>query len=116
MGGLSEQFRVDCKLCMCVYSYSASQDVLIHEIAHAIHAVASRTALPTLDFWISESYREAQRSGLWTNTYANTDHLEYFAEGIYRPTIYIQPVAYQQILHFCTMSDAIFFQLENNEN
>lgn len=65
-----------------IYSYSPSQDLLVHEMAHAIHSIASQTAIPTLDFWISESYQKTKRMGLWNNTYASTSHFEYFAEGI----------------------------------
>lgn len=68
-------------LCYPTDGYSG-EDILIHEFAHTIHLIGLNLAFPTFDNELKNIYNEAIAKGLWTNTYAASNYVEYFAEGV----------------------------------
>src|SRR5262249_28148786 len=58
------------------------ENILVHEFGHAIHEMAVNTVDTEFDQRLKDSYGEAKRAGLWKNTYAATNHKEYWAEGV----------------------------------
>jgi cyclophilin family peptidyl-prolyl cis-trans isomerase len=59
----------------------AKENILVHEFGHTIHEMALVSLDPTFDQRLRLAFRAAKRAGRWTNTYAATDHKEYWAEG-----------------------------------
>jgi len=59
-----------------------SENILIHEFAHAIHEMGMNTLDPTFDKRLNECYRAALEKGLWKGTYAAARVGEYWAEGV----------------------------------
>lgn len=59
----------------------AAESVMIHEFAHCIHRRGMAAVDPTFDTRLKETYARAIQKGLWKDTYAATNHYEYFAEG-----------------------------------
>ncbi|MEW6743639.1 MAG: peptidylprolyl isomerase [Planctomycetota bacterium] len=60
----------------------AKENLLIHEFAHAVHGYGLRTITPDFDQRLRAAYERAVASGLWKNTYAGTNHGEYWAEAV----------------------------------
>ena len=60
----------------------STENILIHEFAHAVHEMGMSTADPTFDQRLRAAFRDALDRGLWKNTYAATNRSEYFAEGV----------------------------------
>lgn len=60
----------------------AKENILIHELAHAIHLMGLNVAEPTFDARLRKTYDGAMKKGLWKKTYAATNHAEYWAEGV----------------------------------
>ena len=60
----------------------ASENILIHEFAHAIHLMGLSETDPTFDERLEAAYTAAVREGLWKGKYAGRNHHEYFAEGV----------------------------------
>ncbi len=56
--------------------------VFIHEFAHSIHLIGLMSADPTFDTRLRLTYDTAIASGLWAKTYAASNYLEYWAEGV----------------------------------
>ncbi len=60
----------------------AGESILVHEFAHTVHeqgvAAVDSTFRPDLDV----AYAAALAAGTWSGTYAATDALEYWAEGV----------------------------------
>lgn len=59
-----------------------AEDILIHEFAHAIHLIGIIQTEPDINERLEKLLNEAKSKGLWENTYAATDIMEYFAEGV----------------------------------
>jgi alpha-glucosidase len=59
-----------------------SENILIHEFSHAIHQEGLRTVDPKFDARLRQLYDKAMDNGLWKDTYAATNHKEYWAEGV----------------------------------
>jgi hypothetical protein len=59
----------------------AAENILIHEFAHAIHLMGMTTVDPTFDDRLKSAYESARKKGLWKDTYAMTNHAEYWGEG-----------------------------------
>ena len=59
-----------------------TENILIHEFAHAMHGLGMREVDPTFDRRLREAYRAAMDAELWKGTYAAVNHSEYFAEGV----------------------------------
>jgi hypothetical protein len=60
----------------------AKENILIHEFAHAIHEMGLNTIDPTFDMRLRAAYARAMETGLWDRTYAATNRMEYWAEGV----------------------------------
>ena len=59
-----------------------TENICIHEFGHAIHEMGMVTLDPTFDERLKLAYRRAKTNGLWENTYAITNHKEYWAEAV----------------------------------
>lgn len=59
-----------------------TENILIHEFAHAIHEMGMNTIDPTFERRLNEAYKAALEKGLWKGTYAAVRVGEYWAEGV----------------------------------
>jgi hypothetical protein len=60
----------------------STENIMIHEFAHAIHSMGVRTVDPTFQPRLSKVYDDAKAKGLWKGTYAISNISEYWAEGV----------------------------------
>jgi len=60
----------------------STENILIHEFAHALHETAMNVLDPTFDTRLKAAYEEARQRGLWKGTYADSNRNEYWAEGV----------------------------------
>lgn len=60
----------------------STENILIHEFAHAVHGYALRVLDPTFDRRLRQAYGAALEQGLWQGTYAGQNPGEYWAEGV----------------------------------
>ncbi|HIG04353.1 MAG TPA: hypothetical protein EYQ08_01275 [Planctomycetes bacterium] len=60
----------------------STENILIHEFAHAIHEMGLSTVDPTFDSRLEDAYRSAIDAGLWKGAYASTNRMEYWAEAV----------------------------------
>ena len=58
-----------------------TENILVHEFAHAIHQMGLSTVDPDFDKQLKALYEIAMEKGLWKGTYASTNKEEYWAEG-----------------------------------
>ena len=58
-----------------------SENILVHEFAHAIHQMGLNTVDPGFDNRLEAMFNAAVEKGLWEGTYAITNKAEYWAEG-----------------------------------
>lgn len=58
------------------------ENILVHEFAHTIHQLGVVPIDPKFDRRLKDAYKAAIAKGLWRNTYAATNHDEYWAEGV----------------------------------
>ena len=54
------------------------EDILMHEFSHGVHLVGVMPTDKTFDQRLKAQYNAARSAGLWRNTYAMTDHHEYW--------------------------------------
>ena len=59
----------------------STENILVHEFAHAIHQMGLNTVDPGFDDRLKGLYDAAVEKGLWKDTYAITNRAEYWAEG-----------------------------------
>jgi hypothetical protein len=59
-----------------------NENIFVHEFAHAIHGTGMNKVDPTFDGRLREAFEKAKERKLWVNTYAATNHSEYWAEGV----------------------------------
>ena len=59
----------------------ATENILIHEFAHAIHQMGLNAVDPTFDRRLNTAYESAKAKGLWKGTYAMQNRAEYWAEA-----------------------------------
>ena len=58
-------------------------EVLIHELAHAVHFVGiEKRRDRTFSRRVEQAFQKARAAGLWDYTYAATNSVEYWAEGV----------------------------------
>ncbi len=62
----------------------STENIMIHEFAHAIHSMGLQTVTPTFQPRLRNAYEGAKAKGLWKNTYAISNISEYWAEGASR--------------------------------
>jgi hypothetical protein len=60
----------------------ATENILIHELAHNIHLRGLNNLDPAFDSRLKQAYDASMREGLWKGKYAAVNHHEYFAEGV----------------------------------
>ncbi len=60
----------------------STENILVHEFAHAIHDVGMKALDPTFDRRLREAFHSATNAGLWKKTYAATSRQEYWAESV----------------------------------
>ncbi|MAW77807.1 MAG: hypothetical protein CMJ95_10555 [Planctomycetes bacterium] len=60
----------------------STENILIHEFAHAIHEMGLSSVDRTFDTRLKEAYRSAMKAGLWKGAYASTNRMEYWAEVV----------------------------------
>ena len=70
------------KICLITQGdpYS-TENILVHEFAHAIHQMGLNTVDPSFDDRLETTFHAAKKNGLWKGTYAITNRAEYWAEG-----------------------------------
>lgn len=81
LGGSPVSCAEENMLCFPGDPYS-TENILIHEFAHAIHGYGLRTLDPTFNDRLRALHKKAKDAGLWPNTYAITNPAEYWAEGV----------------------------------
>ena len=59
-----------------------TENILIHEFAHAIHHMGLVTVDETFDKRLKETYESAMKKGLWKDKYAGSNRAEYWAEAV----------------------------------
>ncbi len=59
----------------------STENILVHEFAHAIHQMGLNTVDSSFDDRLKVLYDAAVEKGLWKDTYAITNRAEYWAEG-----------------------------------
>jgi hypothetical protein len=59
-----------------------NENILIHEFSHAIHRYGIGSIDKNFDTRLRETYKKAKDAGLWKDTYAGSNHSEYWAEGV----------------------------------
>lgn len=60
----------------------AGQDIFVHEFAHTIHIMGIAQFDPNFEQRLERTFTNARNAGLWNDTYAGTNELEYWAEGV----------------------------------
>ncbi len=68
-------------LCFPGDPYS-TENILVHEFAHAIHEMGMSKLDPTFDQRLRAAFNHAKEAGLWKKTYAATNPQEYWAESV----------------------------------
>ena len=68
-------------LCFPGDPYS-TENILIHEFAHAMHSTGLSKTDPTFDQRLEKAYENAKNNGLWPGTYAISNRHEYWAEAV----------------------------------
>jgi len=58
-----------------------TESILVHEFAHAIHEMSLDQLDQTFDARLRAAFADARERGLWDDTYAATNHCEYWAEA-----------------------------------
>ena len=59
----------------------STENILVHEFAHAIHQMGLNAVDPSFDDRLETTFNAAKEEGLWEDTYAITNRSEYWAEG-----------------------------------
>ncbi|MFP6631864.1 MAG: hypothetical protein VCD16_04465, partial [Planctomycetota bacterium] len=59
-----------------------TENILIHEFAHAMHNTGLDLVDPSFDSRLKAAYQAAMKKGLWKTKYAANNHHEYWAEGV----------------------------------
>ncbi|XP_052103421.1 uncharacterized protein LOC127736896 [Mytilus californianus] len=67
--------------CFCKDRYFL-EDIFVHEVAHGAHLLGAKYAIAGWNTKLINQFENAQRTGLWNNTYAMNSSAEYFAEGV----------------------------------
>jgi hypothetical protein len=68
-------------LCLSSDLFSG-EALLVHSLAHGLRRLGILRLEPTWDERLRAAYDDAISSGLWSATYAATDHEQYWAEGV----------------------------------
>ena len=68
-------------LCLAGDVY-AGESILVHEFAHTVHEQGVAVVDATFQGRLEAAYAAAMDAGLWADTYAATNAIEYWAEGV----------------------------------
>lgn len=60
----------------------STENICIHEFAHAIHQMGMKDVDPAFNTRLKQAFNSSIAAGLWKDTYAATDHMEYWAEAV----------------------------------
>src|SRR6266850_958614 len=60
----------------------AKENILVHEFGHTFHEMGLNSIDRGFDQKLQEAYAAAKKKGLWKGHYAQTNHKEYWAEGV----------------------------------
>lgn len=60
----------------------AGESILVHEFAHTVHEQGIAVVDATFDDRLEAAYLDAMAADLWSATYAATNPIEYWAEGV----------------------------------
>ena len=60
----------------------SGENILVHEFGHTIHELGLASTDRGFDPRLRKAYAKAMESDLWKDTYAATNHKEYWAEGV----------------------------------
>jgi hypothetical protein len=85
LGATPERLAVSCgeeNLLLYPNGPYATENILIHEFAHAIHQMGLVDIDPTFDERLEAAYEAALKEGLWKGKYAARNRFEYWAEGV----------------------------------
>ena len=81
-GTLKHPLTISCEEnLLCTSRDPYNEDIYIHELAHGVHLVGGG-AIKNFEVAVENAYDQAKRSGLWKQTYAISNSMEYFAEGV----------------------------------
>lgn len=58
------------------------ESIMVHEFAHSLHTMGVNRVDKAFEPRLRELFTAARRRGLWAGTYAATNPLEYWAEGV----------------------------------
>lgn len=85
LGATRDRPAVSCAeenvLCCQGDPYS-TENILVHEFAHAIHIIGLEKLDATFDARLKKAYDAAIASGKWKDCYAAENHAEYWAEAV----------------------------------
>ena len=85
LGATDERPAVSCGeenlLCLPGDPYD-TENILIHELAHALHQMAIVFVHPDFQEKLEECFELATKEKIWEGTYASTNVYEYWAEGV----------------------------------
>lgn len=59
----------------------STENILVHELSHAIHQMAMVELDPTFETRLVAAFEAAKKAKRWANTYAMDSYMEYWAEG-----------------------------------
>lgn len=59
-----------------------SENICIHEFAHAIHQMGMKEIDPQFNDRLNQAFQNAMADGKWSDTYAASNAMEYWAEGV----------------------------------
>ncbi len=85
LGASHERPAVSCaeeNLLSCSGDPYDTENILVHEFAHAIHLIGLAAVDPTFDERLNKAYEAAMAAGKWKNGYAAENPAEYWAEAV----------------------------------
>ena len=85
LGASHERPAVSCaeeNLLSCSGDPYDTENILVHEFAHAIHLIGLAAVNPTFDARLNKAYEAAMAAGKWKKGYAAENPAEYWAEAV----------------------------------
>ena len=65
-------------LCITAIDRYRNEDIFLHEVAHGIHVLGARFAIPGWEDRLQALYNQSLAAGRWYRTYAISNYAEYF--------------------------------------
>ena len=85
LGATPQRPSVSCgeeNLLCCAGDPYSSENITVHEFAHAVHEMGLAIVDPTFDKRLGKTFRRAMAEGKWKGKYAATNRQEYWAEAV----------------------------------